>query len=132
MEVTAITLESVAAKPVRPWCAAPMRELADGVKERFCRICKKWHLLSEYRAYGNGSYCAICQSCERAARRMRYLRDRDKEQTRAKNWGRLRRAQAKQTADAPPVEPVATGSVEWERVMNEAENLAGGTLLSAG
>lgn len=124
--------------PVRPWRAAPMRELEGGAMERFCRICKRWYGLDQYRAYGRGSYCAICQSCERAARRMRYLRDQRKEQERARNWGRLKRAQVKQAvadaapvipADAPPVEPVAM--VGTEGVVNETAGVTIGALGSA-
>lgn len=83
---------------VRSWRAAPTRTLAEGCAERWCRVCKMWHPIASFRAYTSGSFCALCRGCEKAARRMRYLRDQSLECERARTCGRNKRAELKAAA----------------------------------
>lgn len=122
---------TVSAPPVRPWRAAPTRPLEDGSGgvERWCRVCKKWLPVSDYRGYSNGCHCAICRRCEKSSRRLRYLRDQSLEQSRARDWGRTKRASAKVMPDeqVANIEPVATVSTQ-EGAKHETHDTATGAL----
>lgn len=80
---------------VRSWRAAPTRHLESGYTVRWCRVCKTWHPIGNFRSYTSGSYCALCRACEKSARRFRYLRDQSLECERARTWGRNKRAELK-------------------------------------
>ncbi len=105
-------------KPTRSWRGAPTRQTADGGTERYCRVCRLWHPVAAFRPYvASGCANTLCRTCERTARRLRYLRDQELERTRAQNWSRNQRAKATLT-------PVATG----EEVIDEADSASPGAL----
>lgn len=100
---------AVQAQLVRSWRGAPTRPTDDGGAERYCRVCRQWHPVAAFRPYvASGCANTLCRTCERTARRLRYLRDHELEKTRARNWSRNQRAALK----AATIEPVATGSQE--------------------
>lgn len=105
-------------KPTRSWRGAPTRQTADGGTERYCRVCCQWHPVEQFRPYvASGCANTLCRTCERTARRLRYLRDQELERTRARNWSRNYWAKATLT-------PVATG----EEVIDEADSASPGAL----
>jgi|CXWL01.1.fsa_nt_gi hypothetical protein len=96
------------AKPTRSWRGAT-RQTADGGTERYCRVCRRWLPVDQFRPYvASGCVNTLCRVCERTARRLRYLRDNDIERQRARDWDRRHR-QAKAT-----LTPVATGHESQE------------------
>lgn len=102
------------AKPTRSWRGAPVRQTADGGTERYCRVCRRWLTVDQFRPYvESGCSNTLCRVCERTARRLRYLRDQDVERQRARDWDRRHR-QAK-------ANPVATGH-ERQEVNVEADH----------
>jgi len=110
------------AKPTRAWRGAPTRLAADGGMERYCRVCRQWHPVSNFRPYvSSGCANTLCKPCERTARRLRYLRDQTIERTRARDWDRRKRAQAKLQ------HPVATGH-ESQEVNVETDHPTSGPL----
>lgn len=107
-------------KPTRSWRGAPTRQTADGGTERWCRVCRQWHPVSAFRPYvASGCNNTLCRTCERTARRLRYLRDQTIERQRARDWDRQHRQVLKTTNP----EPVATGSQE-EAATHETEGAA--------
>ncbi|MCS6291711.1 MAG: hypothetical protein H8J66_01465 [Nitrospira sp.] len=107
-------------KPTRPWRGAPVRQTADGGTERYCRVCRQWHPVEQFRPYvASGCSNTLCRTCERTARRLRYLRDHDIERQRALDWDRRHRAAAKLQ------HPVATGH-ERQEVTSETDHSSPG------
>lgn len=117
-----VPVATAPAKPARPWRGALVRQAADGGTERYCRVCRRWLAVDQFRPYvASGCVNTLCKVCERTARRLRYLRDQDIERTRARDWDRRHR-QAKAT-----LTPVATGH-ERQEVNSEADSSSPGVL----